>query len=239
MYLNQRKYALDLLKETGMTEAKPLALPMDVNQKLSADQGTSLEDPSRYRRMIGKLIYLTITRPDICYAVHILSQFMSKPTDMHMNAANHLMRYLKNAPGQGIFFSKHSKLELKAYCDADWASCPMSRKSLTGYCIMLGDSLIAWKAKRQDVVSRSSCEAEYRAMATTSCEISWLLRLLKDLGVSSLTPVQLYCDNQAALHLSKNPVFHERTKHIEVDCHFTRNKVIEGEINTVYINTKN
>ncbi|GAB2293311.1 hypothetical protein Dimus_038260 [Dionaea muscipula] len=238
MYLNQKKYALDLLKEAGMTATKPMALPLDANLKLIADQGAPLADPSSYRRVIGKLIYLTITRPDICYVVHILSQFMSKPTDIHMRAAKHLLRYLKSAPGQGIFFSKYSKLELKAFCDADWASCPMSRKSLTGYFIMLGDSLIAWKSKKQGVVSRSSCEAEYRTMATTCYEITWLLGLLADLGVKKLTPVSLYCNNQAALHLSKNPVFHERTKHIEVDCHFTRNKVIEGEVITSYISTK-
>ncbi|GAB4834878.1 hypothetical protein Ancab_039982 [Ancistrocladus abbreviatus] len=163
---------------------------------------------------------------------------MNRPTDAHWKSAMHVLRYVKNAPGQGLLYSRNSEIKLRAFCDADWASCPMTRRSISGYCILMGESLIAWKAKKQGVVSRSSCESEYRSMAVTCCEVTWLLKIFRELRINKLKPVSLSCDNQAALHLARNPVFHERTKHIEVDCHFVRDKVMSGEISTSYVNTK-
>ncbi|GJW78498.1 retrovirus-related pol polyprotein from transposon TNT 1-94 [Tanacetum coccineum] len=146
------------------------------------------------------------------------------PTSVHMQAVKHLLRYLLNSPGQGILLANNSVVELMAYCDSDWASCPMTRRSTTGYCILLGDSPISWKSKKKVVVSRSSAEAEYRAMALTCCEVTWLVNLFKDLGIKYLEPVDLHCDNQAALYITANLVFHAKTKHIEVDCHFVRDQ---------------
>ena len=149
-----------------------------------------------------------------------------------------MLRYLKKAPGQGIFLSSSSSsLQLNAFCDADWQSCPMTRKSLTGFCILLGNSLISWRTKKQGYVAMSSTKSEYRAMATICCEITWLLKLLKDLSVVHPQPVQLACDNVSAMHIARNPVFHERTKHIEGDCHLVRNKVLSREIVLGYIHT--
>ncbi|XP_071688419.1 uncharacterized mitochondrial protein AtMg00810-like [Rutidosis leptorrhynchoides] len=238
VFVSQQKYTMDLLKKNGVLNCRPYKLPLDPNIKLQADLGTPLKDPELYRRLIGKLIYLTITRPAICYSVQLLSQFMQSPTSVHHQAAIHLLRYLLLAPAQGILLANKSTVELNAYCDSDWASCPMTRRLTTGYCILLGDSPMSWKSKRQSVVSRSSAEAEYRAMALTCCEVTWLVSLLKDLGLKDLGPVDMYCDNQAAIHIAANPVFRARTKHIEVDCHFIRDQVKKGVIKPQYVHTK-
>ncbi|CAL9007107.1 unnamed protein product, partial [Prunus brigantina] len=136
--------------------------------------------------------------------------------------ARRLLYYLKGAPSQGLLFPSHGSLHLTAYCDADWARCPFTRRSVTGYRIFLGKSLISWKSKKQVTVSRSSAEAEYRSMAATTCELTWLRYLLRDLQVEHNQPATLLCDNKAALYIAANPVYHERTKHIELDCHTVR-----------------
>ena len=130
-----------------------------------------------------------------------------------MKAITRILQYIKGTPGQGVFFPVDPDLQLKAFCDADWAGCPDTRKSLIGYCVFLGDALISWRSKKQDIVSRSSAKAKYKSMATTTCEVTWLLYLLRDLHVPHQKPVLLYCDNQAALHISPNLVFHGRSKH--------------------------
>jgi len=162
---------------------------------------------------------------------------MQRPTSSHMAALDHLLRYISGSSGQGILLRGADSLKLTAYSDSDWASCPISRRSVTGYIVLLDKSPISWKSKKQSTVARSSAEAEYRAMAQAAAEITWLVSLLQKLGVSQLKPVTLHCDNQFALHIARNPVFHERTKHIEVDCHFTRDKVMEGLIQLSYLPT--
>lgn len=155
-----------------------------------------------------------------------------------MDAIHIILRYNKHTPAQGIFLSSKSDLQLKAFCDADWAWCIDSRRSVTGYCVFLGKALILWKSKKQTTVSKSSVEAEYRAMAATCCEIIWLLEILNDLGVDHMKPALMYCDNKAALHIASNPIFYERTKHIDIDCHIVREKLQKGLIKTVYVSSK-
>lgn len=237
--LCQRKYALELLEETGQLACKAMTVPMEPNIRLSQSDGELLTDPTSYRRLIGKLLYLTITRPNISYSVNRLSQFMSAPRSTHMKAAQRILQYIKGAPGQGLFFSSKLALQIKGFADSDWATCPDSRRSVSGFCIFLGSSLVSWKSKKQAVVSRSTAEAEYRSMANATCEIVWVTGLLKDLGVEQEGPALLYCDNQAALHIAANQVYHERTKHIKLDCHFVREKIQNGQLKTMHVASQN
>ncbi|XP_056688715.1 uncharacterized mitochondrial protein AtMg00810-like [Spinacia oleracea] len=236
-FVSQRKYALDFLKEHHMVDVKSVLLPMESNLKLTTDNGELLPSPTPYQRLLGRLIYLTITRPNISFTVQLLSQFMHQPTSVHMQVAKRLLRYIAGTFNQGILLASTSTSTLTAYCDNDWVRCPISRRSTSGYCIFLGKSPVSWKAKKQSVVARSSAEAEYRAMALTSCEVTWLTHLLKDLGLTTLPPAVLKCDNQAALAIAANPVLHERTKHLEVDCHFIRDKVQNGSIVTEQVSS--
>ncbi|KAL0451791.1 UNVERIFIED_CONTAM: Retrovirus-related Pol polyprotein from transposon RE1 [Sesamum latifolium] len=186
----------------------------------------SVEEP--FRRLVGRLLYLSFTRPDISFGAQQLSQFVHAPCQVHLDAALHLVRYLKGCPERGLFFPASNSFTLTGYCDADWASCVDTRRSLTCYCIFLGGALISWKTKKQTTVARSTVEAEYRSLATTACELQWVTYLLSDLLVQVPTPIPLYCDNQAAIHIVANPVFYERTKHIEIDCHLVRDKFKSG-----------
>lgn len=190
--------------------------------------------PAPYRLLVGRLLHLTVTRPDITYVVNLLSQFMATPRETHWQVALRAVKYIKATPEYGIMLFSDSSLQLHAYCDADWASCPTSRRSATGYCTFLGPSPLYWRTKKQSIVSRSSAEAEYRAMGNAVSELTWLQLLLRELGIPP-HPANLSCNNQAVLHIAKNPFFHERAKHVEIDCHFVRDKAQDGHIQTTFL----
>ena len=181
---------------------------------------------------------LTVTRPDISYAVHRVSQYLSAPQSTHYAAVLHILQYLKGTLFHGLFYSAQSPLVLHAFSDADWARDPIDRRSTTSYCFLLGSSLISWWSKKQTHVARSSTEAEYRALADTTSELIWLRWLLKDLGVSTSSATHLYCDNQSAIHITHNDVFHERTKHIKIDCHFIRYHHVHGALKLISVSSK-
>ena len=237
----QRKYTMELLEETSLLGCRPSTIPMEPSLKLTQHNNSEpvLEAPEVYRRLVGKLMYLTITRPDITYAVNRLCQFSSSPKASHLKAAQKVVHYLKGTIGLGLFYSSKSDYCLKAYTDGDWGSCVDSRRSTSGICMFLGDSLISWKSKKQDMASNSSAESEYRAMAMGSREIAWLVKLLAEFQVPQTKHVPLFCDSTAAIHIANNAVFHERTKHIENDCHITRDRIEQGMLKTMHVDTTN
>ncbi|RVW90647.1 Retrovirus-related Pol polyprotein from transposon RE1 [Vitis vinifera] len=180
--VSQRKYILNLLKETGMLGCKPIDTPMDSQKKL-----------------------------DIGFAVSAVSQFMHSPTEEHMEAVYRILRYLKMTPGKGLFFRKTENRDTEVYSDADWAGNIIDRRSTSGYYSFVWGNLVTWRSKKQSVVARSSAEAEYRALAQGICEGIWIKRVLSELGQTSSSPILMMCDNQAAISIAKNLVHHDRT----------------------------
>ena len=167
----QRKYVLDILESTGKLDCKPVDTPLDLNVKLVLGQGESLRDPGRYRRLVGRLNYLTITRSDIFFSVSVVSQFLQSPFDSLWDAVIRILCYIKNTPGQGVLYKNKGHTQIVGYCDADWARSPVDRCSTLGYCVFIGGNLIFWKSKKRDVVARSNVEAEYRAMTLATYKL--------------------------------------------------------------------
>jgi hypothetical protein len=185
IFISQRKYILDLLKETRMLRCKAIDNPVEVNVKLDKCGESPLMDKGRYQRLVGRLIYLSRTGPDIAYAISVVSQFMHSPREPHMEAIYRILRYLKSSPGKELLFSPHDHLKIEAYTDANWAGSITDRRSTSGYYTFVGGNLVTWQSKKQSVVARSSAEAEFRAMAQGVCETLWLKILLAMLGFDS------------------------------------------------------
>ncbi|XP_057981296.1 uncharacterized mitochondrial protein AtMg00810-like [Malania oleifera] len=174
IHLHQCKHALDILKDSGTVGSTPARIPLDQNIRMSKEEGELLPEPALYRRLIGRLLYLTITRPELAYSVQMLSQFMKNPRVPHLQAAHKVLRFIKGSPGQGLFYLVDSEIHLRGFSDSDWGACPDTRRFVIGYYVFLGKSLVSWKSKKQSVVSKSSTKAEYRAMTNVSCELTWL-----------------------------------------------------------------
>jgi hypothetical protein len=228
---------LDLLTETGMLGCRPAVAPIDQKFKLSAEAGEPV-DRERYQRLVGRLIYLSHTRPDISFAVSVVSRYMHDPREGHMDAVYQILRYLKNASGKRLIFRKNGHLNIEGYCDSDWASCSDDRKSTSGYCMFIGDNLVSWKSKKQTVVARSTAEAEYRAMALGVTEMLWLRALLVELKIDQRAQMKLWCDNKSAISIANNPVQHDRTKHIEIDRFFIKEKLNSGLLELGHVSTR-
>ncbi|RVW75978.1 Retrovirus-related Pol polyprotein from transposon RE1 [Vitis vinifera] len=211
IFLFQRKYALDLLQETGMSGCQPVNTPIEEAH----------------------------TRPDLAYALSVVSQYMHNPGEQHMNAVMRILRYLKNAPRNGILFAKNvNHQSIEVYTDADWAGALDDRRSTSGYFTFVGGNLVTWKSKKQNVVARSSVEVEFRGMALGLCEALWLRLLLQDLGYLSRQPIRLFCDNKAACDIAHNPVQHDRIKHVEVDRFFIKEKLDDKIVELPKIRSK-
>ena len=210
---------------------------MDSTIKLGTKEDCAPVDKGRYRILVGKLIYLSHTRPDIGYSVSMVSQFMNNPNEEHMEAVYRILRYLKLTPGKGLYFGKSTDKSIKIYSDADWAGSVVDRRSTSGYCTYVWGNLVTWRSKKQSVVSRSSAEAEFRAMAHGICEGMWLRRLLKELRIVVEEPMKVLCDNQSAISIAKNPVHHDRTKHVGIDRHFIKEKIEGGIIKLFHLPT--
>ncbi|GJX78312.1 ribonuclease H-like domain-containing protein [Tanacetum coccineum] len=183
----------------------------------------------------GALQYLTFTRPDISYAVQQVCLFMHDPREPHLSALKRILRYVRGTLSYGLQLYSSTTSSLVAYSDADWAGCPTTRRSTSGYCVFLGNNLLSWSSKRQFTLSRSSAEAEYRGVANAVAETCWLRNLLRELHTPLATATLVYCDNVSAVYLSSNPVQHQRTKHIEIDIHFVRDLVATGAIRVLHV----
>ncbi|GKA61323.1 putative RNA-directed DNA polymerase [Tanacetum coccineum] len=238
--LTQRKYCLEVLHEFGLLAAKPVLSPLPANfvlNHIESNEDKALTNVSNYQKLIGKLIYLTHTRPDISYFVHCLSQHMHSPLASHLKMALRVLRYLKGSPGSGVQVNKTENFGVKVYTDSDWARCLITRKSVSGFCVFLGDSLVSWKSKKQATLSRSLTEFEYRCMTSATCEIIWICNVLSEFGIKNVFPVEMFYDNISALQLAANLVFHEKSKHFEIELHLIREKVSKGVVKTFKVHT--
>ncbi|PKU66732.1 Retrovirus-related Pol polyprotein from transposon TNT 1-94 [Dendrobium catenatum] len=223
-FLSQQSYAESILSQAGLSTCKPLANPTATKTPNDFPPENQLSDPALYRRITGSLQYLTLTRPDIAFAVNVISQYMHNPLPNHVYLLKRLLRYIQGTRHFGLPITK-TDLQLRTYSDADWAGDPLSRKSTTGYCTFLGHTLVSWAVKKQTTVARSSTESEYRALAAATADVIWIKRLLTDFGISYDHASDLFCDNVSAIALANNPVFHARTKHIEIDHRFLRDQI--------------
>ncbi|KAK6120480.1 hypothetical protein DH2020_045773 [Rehmannia glutinosa] len=237
-FISQTKYTRELMKKFGMEDSPSAKTPVDLSLHLAKNRGEPVSQ-LEYARVIGSLMYLTHARPDIAYAVSVVSQFMHNPKDVHLQAVHWILHYLKASPGKGIIFRRNKRLILEAYTDTDYGGSLVDRKSTTGYCTFLVGNLVTWRSKKKNVVARSSAEAEFRAMAQGICELLWLKIILDDLKIKWDGPMRLYCDNNSAISIAHNPVQHDRTKHIEIDGHFIKEKLESGLICTPYVSSGN
>jgi hypothetical protein len=237
IFLNQGKYTVEILKRFDMLECKSMNTPMEAKLKLLVDTSSDLIDATLYRQIIGSLMYLTNTRPDICFAVNTLSQFLVEPRRVHLVAAKHVMRYLKGTMDYGLSYDGDHDFTLSGYTDADWAGSVADRKSTSGCCFSLGSAMISWQSRKQSSIALSTAEAEYIAACSASCEAIWLRKLLTGLFDLEMRATVILCDNQSCIKMTENPVFHDRSKHIEIRYHFIRDMVQRGALKLQYIST--
>ncbi|KAH9647867.1 retrovirus-related pol polyprotein from transposon RE1 [Citrus sinensis] len=241
VYLSQRKYIRNLLAKVDMLECKEINTPMSnskdyrLQKNVKGEMGYYIEDPSHYRSIVGGLQYLVLTRPEIAYSVHKLSQYVASPTLQHLMACKRVLRYLKETQDYGLKFVKEGELKVAAFTDADWGSDLDDIRSTGAYCVYLENNLISWSSKKQSVVTKSSAESEYRALAAAVSEITWLKSLFLEIDLCCVEKPVIWCDNVSAKELAYNPVFHSRTKHIEINPHFIRDKVLAGDLKILYV----
>jgi histone deacetylase 1/2 len=234
LMLRQHKYILDILTHAGMTSCKPVDTRVSLS-KVTILPDNSFSDPTRFRQIVGSLQYLTFTRPDLCFVVNRVCQFMHAPTNSHWAAVKRILCNLKGTTSYGFHITRGSSLTLHGFTDADWAGNIDDRKSMGGYLVFFCQTSISWKSDKQRTVARSSTEAEYKALANGTAEVIWLQYLLTDLQVPLIFAPTIWCDNLGATYLSTNPIFHARTKHVEVDYHFVRDRIAKKEIQICFV----
>jgi hypothetical protein len=237
-FISQTKYTQDLLKRIGMKDAKPAKTPMGTDGHVDLNKGGKSVDQKAYRSMIGSLLYLCASRPDIMLSVCMCARFQSDPRECHLVAVKRILRYLVATPCFEIWYPKGSTFDLIGYSDSDYAGCKVDRKSTSGTCQFLGRSLVSWSSKKQTFVALSTAEAEYVAAGKCCAQLLWMRQTLRDFGYN-LSNVPLLCDNESAIRMADNPVEHSRTKHIDIRHHFLRDHQQKGDIEVFYISTEN
>ncbi|KAJ9538190.1 hypothetical protein OSB04_030923 [Centaurea solstitialis] len=236
IFINQSKYIKDMLKKFNMTDCSPIKTPMPTGNLLGPDLAGKPVDQKIYRSMIGSLLYLTATRPDIMFATCFCARFQTNPKESHLAAVKRILRYLKGTPELGLWYPKDSSFELISFTDSDYGGCKLDRKSTSGSCQFLGDKLVSWTSKKQNCVSTSTAEAEYVAAASCCSQVLWMKTQLLDYGYK-LKRVPIYCDSESAIAITSNPVQHSKTKHIDIRYHFIKDNVEKGNIEMFFVQT--
>lgn len=236
--ISQKIYIREILKRFNMTDSKPVSTPISLGTKLiKSEECGENQNSFPFRELVGALMYLAVsTRPDIAYSVNWLSQFNNSFGKEHWIAAKRILRYLQGRMDLGLKFEKTEE-SLKGYADADWGNCPVDGRSYTGYVFTLANASISWEARKQRSVALSSTQAEYMAMSEATKEAIFLKNFLKELHFEMPNPIKMFNDNQGAHLLAKNPVFHNRTKHIALRHHFVREALSDGFIDLEYLQT--
>ncbi|GJT94177.1 retrovirus-related pol polyprotein from transposon TNT 1-94 [Tanacetum coccineum] len=237
IFINQSKYALESLKKYGFDSCDPVDTPMVEKSKLDEDKEGKVVDPSQYRGMIGTLLYLIASRPDLQFAICMCARYQARPTEKHLHAVKRIFRYLRGTVNRGLWYPKDSSIALTAFADADHAGCQDTRRSTSGSMQFLGDRLVSWSSKRQKSVAISSTKAEYIAMSGCCAQILWMRSQLTDYGLG-FNKILMYCDNKSAIALSCNNVQHSRSKHIDIRFHFIKEHVENGVIELYFVNTE-
>lgn len=239
IFICQRRYAREVLTRFGMDESNSVKNPIVPGMKLHKDETGAKVDETVFKQMVGSLMYLTVTRPDLMYSVCLISRFMTSPRESHWLVVKRILRYIRGTTELGVFYKKgENKMELMAYTDSDYAGDLDGRRSTAGYVFMMASGAISWASKKQSVVALSTTEAEYIAAALCACQCVWLRRVLEKLGFEEKTGTVIMCDNSSAIQLSKNPVLHGKSKHIEVRFHYLRDLVNEGVVKLSYCPTE-
>lgn len=237
IFVCQKKYATDLLKKFNVTGGKVSTTPMNINEKLQHEDGSDKTNSSVFRSLVGGLNYLTHSRPDISFPVSVVSRFLHSPTKLHLGAAKRILHYVAGTKNYGIWYSRVSKFRLVGFSDSDWAGCVDDRKSTSGNVFSFGSGAVTWSSKKQDTVALSSSEAEYIAANAAARQALWLRKVLVDLCVEQEDATEVFCDNRSTIAMAKNPAFHARTKHIDVQYHFIRKLITDGKIKLSFCGT--
>jgi hypothetical protein len=237
IFISQGKYLREMMKRFQMEDSKPVGTPMVTGCKLSKDDDSPDVDQSSYRSMIGILLYITTSRPDIMHVVGMVGRYKAAPKQSHLQAVKRIFRYLKEKMTYGLWYPRNQSLQLTAYSNADWANCVDERESTSGGAFFLGNSLVAWLSKKQGPISLSTTEAEYIVAATCCSQVLWMIQTLADLEVKYTAPIPIHCDNTSAISVSKNPVLYSKTKHIPIKYYFLREQVTNQIVQVHYIPT--
>ncbi|KAM1977528.1 hypothetical protein ACFX16_014315 [Malus domestica] len=238
IFISQESYTKEILKKFKMDDCKPISTPVECGVKLTKHDKEEKVDPTFFKSLVGSLRYLTYTRPDILYVVGLVSRYMENPTTTHLKTAKRILRYLKGTVNFGLFYSSSYNYKLAGSSDSDWTGDSGDRKNTTGFVFFMGDTAFTWMSKKQPIVTLSTCEAEYVAATACVCHAIWLRNLLKELSMPQEEPTEIYVDNKSAIALEKNPVFHDRSKHIDTHYHYIRECIARKDVQVEYVKSQ-
>ncbi|CAL9001992.1 unnamed protein product [Prunus brigantina] len=238
IFLHQRKYASTFLQKFGLQECKSVSIPLVPNDKLRKDDDSGAADETQYLKLVGSLLYLTATRPDIMYAACLLSRFMHCPTNKHYGTAKRVLRYIQGTLNFGLEYKKGEGTVLIGFCDSDWSGSEDDMRSTSGYAFIFGSEVFSWASVKQQCVALSTAEAKYISALEATAQATWLRFVLEDFGEMQVVATPLNCDNTSAIAITKNPIFHQKTKHINRRYHYIKEALQQGVINLLHCPTK-